>query len=167
MPISEFLTKEGRGMTLLLKVIQFITNINKWVSYITIVSMMLAVTYFSILRIVGHPVIGDIELVQFSMVLLIMGSLAITEQSNSHISIGIIVDKFPPRLQAAIDCISQLLTLLLCFLVCWVFISRMNFMQSSDLLRIPFYPVKIFLIIGFIGWGLESFLKFFKTVRSF
>ena len=45
----------------------------------------------------GQPIIGDIELVQFTMVLLIMGALAITEQSNSHISIGLIVDKIPPQ----------------------------------------------------------------------
>ncbi|MFJ8234211.1 TRAP transporter small permease [Ureibacillus sp. NPDC094379] len=154
-------------MNLVVQVVQFITNINKWISYFTIVLMMLAVTYFSILRTVGHPVIGDIELVQLAMVLLIVGSLAITEQSNSHITIGIIVDKFSPRLQAAIDCLSHILTLLFCFLVCWVFISKMNFLQASDLLRIPFYPVKIFLIIGFIGWGLEALLKFIKTIRSF
>jgi TRAP-type C4-dicarboxylate transport system permease small subunit len=159
--------KEGRVMNPILKVIQFITNINKWVSYFALVLMMIAVTFFSISRSVGQPVIGDIELVQFTMVLLIMGALAITEQSNSHISIGLIVDKFPHRLQAAINCLSQLLTLLFCFLVCWVFITKMNFLQSSDLLKIPFYPIKMFLIIGFIGWGLEAILRFYKSVRSF
>lgn len=154
-------------MNLFTQGIQLITNINKWVSYFTLMIMMVAVTYFSISRSLGHPVIGDIELVQFTMVLLIMGSLAITEQSHSHISIGLLVDKFPLRIQTAIDCISQLLILLFCFLVCWVFISRMNFLQASDLLKIPFYPIKIFVVIGFIGWGLESILRFYKSVRSF
>jgi TRAP-type C4-dicarboxylate transport system permease small subunit len=159
--------KEGKVMNFILKFIQFITNINKWIAYSTLSLMMVAVTVFSISRSSGHPIIGDIELVQFTMVLLIMGSLAITEKSNSHISIGLMVDKFPPRLQAAINCISQLLTLTFCFLVCWVFISKMNFLQSSDLLKIPFYPIKILLIIGFIGWGLESLLRLYKSVRSF
>lgn len=159
--------KEGRVMDYILKFIQFITNINKWIAYFTLVVMMVAVTFFSISRSSGQPVIGDIELVQFTMVILIMGSLAITEQSNSHISIGLIVDKFSPRIQAAINCISQLLTLLFCFLVCWVFISKMNFIQTSDLLKIPFYPVKILLIIGFIGWGLEAILRLYKSIRSF
>ncbi|NWQ42569.1 TRAP transporter small permease subunit [Bacillus sp. EB106-08-02-XG196] len=154
-------------MDYILKFIQFITNINKWIAYFTLVVMMVAVTFFSISRSSGQPVIGDIELVQFTMVILIMGSLAITEQSNSHISIGLIVDKFSPRIQAAINCISQLLTLLFCFLVCWVFISKMNFIQTSDLLKIPFYPVKILLIIGFIGWGLEAILRLYKSIRSF
>lgn len=159
--------KEGRVMDYIFKFIQFITNINKWIAYFTLVVMMVAVTFFSISRSSGQPVIGDIELVQFTMVILIMGSLAITEQSNSHISIGLIVDKFSPRIQSAINCISQLLTLLFCFLVCWVFISKMNFIQTSDLLKIPFYPVKILLIIGFIGWGLEAILRLYKSIRSF
>lgn len=159
--------KEGRVMQFLMKVIQFITNINKWVSFFTLTLMMLAVTYFSISRTSGHPVIGDIELVQFTMVLLIMGSLALTEQSDSHISIGLIVDKLPPRIQATVNFISQLLMLLFCFLICWVFISRMNFLQASDLLKIPFYPFKIFIIIGFSGWGLEALLRLMKSVRSF
>ena len=124
--------KEGRVMDYILKFIQFITNINKWIAYFTLVVMMVAVTFFSISRSSGQPVIGDIELVQFTMVILIMGSLAITEQSNSHISIGLIVDKFSPRIQAAINCISQLLTLLFCFLVCWVFISKMNFINNES-----------------------------------
>ncbi|MCM3766106.1 TRAP transporter small permease [Neobacillus niacini] len=154
-------------MQLLIKVIHLITNINKWVSYITLIIMMIAVTYFSISRTTGHPVIGDIELVQFTMVLLIMGSLALTEQSDSHISIGLIVDKLPPRIQVAISCFSQLLMTSFCFLICWIFITRINFLQASDLLKIPFYPFKIFIIIGFCGWGLESLLRFIKSVRSF
>ncbi len=128
--------------------------------------MLPSTTIFAISRTLGYPIIGDIELVQLCMVLLIVGSMAYTELTNSHISIGIIVDKFKPRTQKIFDVIGQFLTTVFCILICWVFISKMNFNSYSDLLNIPISPFKIFLIIGFFSWGLQSLLKLIKSYQS-
>ncbi|MEC5424808.1 TRAP transporter small permease [Virgibacillus sp. C22-A2] len=153
-------------MRFFINLTHYITKINKWVVFSTLVLLMPLVTFFAISRSLGYPVLGDVELVQFSMVLIIMGSLAFTESTNSHISIGIIVDKLPSFFQTIIDIIAQSLTIAFCFIICWVFIIKMNFLESSMLLGIPYYPFYILIVIGFAGWGLEAILKFLESIKK-
>lgn len=153
-------------MGIVAKLIHWITTINKWVAFTTLTAMMIVVTFFSIARTVGHPIVGDVELVQFLMVLLIVGSLAYAESRNAHISIGIIIDKAPPLVRAMTDFLSYLFVIAFCFIICWVFLERMNYELSSFLLRLPFYPFKFLLIIGFGGWGLQALLKFVQFMMG-
>ncbi|WP_223634522.1 TRAP transporter small permease [Planococcus sp. 4-30] len=147
--------------------VSFITNLAKWISFSMLIVMVPLVTYFSISRSLGYPVIGDIEIVQFSMVVLIMGSLAYTEAAGAHISIGVIADRFPEKVQLALDFLAQVLTILFCFIVCWAFIVKINFDQTSDLLNLSFVPFKVFLVICFIGWALEAAMKFIRNVGDY
>lgn len=153
-------------MEFLTRLVHLITKFNKWVAYITLTIMFPIVFVFSIARTLGYPIIGDIELVQFAMVLLIMGSLSITEASNSHISIGLIVDKFSAKAQFIVDFIVQILTILFCFVVCLAFVTNMNIDKSSALLAIPYSPFEIFVVIGFLGWLLESLLKLVIGIKE-
>ncbi|MDN7244623.1 TRAP transporter small permease [Planococcus shenhongbingii] len=147
--------------------VSFITNLAKWISFSTLIIMVPLVTYFSISRSLGYPVVGDIEIVQFSMVILIMGSLAYTEATGAHISISVLADRFPAKVQLALDFMAQFLTILFCFIVCWAFIVKINFGQTSDLLNLSFVPFKIFLVICFIGWALEAMVKFIRNVEDY
>lgn len=149
-----------KGLT---DIIHGITKITKWISFWLLVLMVPMVAYFSISRTLGYPVIGDIEIVQFSMVILIMGSLAYTESANAHITIGLVVDRFPLSVQKFLGLLAHLATILFCFIVCWAFISKINPLQQSDLLGISFVPFKVFLVICFIGWALEALLKFIHS----
>lgn len=145
----------------------FITNLAKWISFSVLLAMVPLVTYFSISRSLGFPVIGDIEIVQFGMVVLIMGSLAYTERADAHISIGVLADRFPARVQMALDFLAQVLTILFCFIVCWAFIVKINFGQTSDLLNLSFVPFKIFLVICFVAWALEAWMKFIRRLEAY
>lgn len=147
--------------------VSFVTNFAKWISFSMLIVMVPLVTYFSISRSLGYPVVGDIEIVQFAMVVLIMGSLAYTEAAGAHISIGVIADRFPAKIQLALDFLAQLLTLVFCFIVCWAFVVKINVGQTSDLLNLSFVPFKVFLVICFIGWALEALVKFTRNVREY
>lgn len=148
-------------------IVTFITDLTKWISFIMLIILVPLVTFFSISRSFGVPIIGDIELVQFGMVVLIMGSLAYTERTNSHISIGLLVDRFPATVQLVLDFVAQLCTIVFAFIVCWAFTSKINLTQTSDMLNISFVPFKIFLVICFIGWALEALLKFIRIVANY
>lgn len=144
------------------KIVSFVTNINRWVSFCTLSLMMVAVAYFCLSRFFGYPVIGDVELVQTGMVMLIAGSLAYTEKQNAHISIGVIIDSAPVLVQKIVDAVGYTLVALFCFAVSWVFIFKMNFIYTSTLMHIPQYPFKILIVIGFFSWGIEALLKLLK-----
>lgn len=159
--------KAGGNVKLFTRIVKFITNMTKWISFIMLIVLVPLVTFFSISRSFGVPIIGDIEIVQFSMVVLIMGSLAYTERMNSHITIGLLVDRFPAKVQIVLDFIAQLSTIVFAFIVCWAFTSKVNLTQTSDMLNISFVPFKIFLVICFIGWALEALLKFIGIVENY
>jgi len=153
-------------MAILDKVVGVIVKVNKWISFSVLVLMMIFVGIAALSRGIGYPIIGDVEFVQFGMVLLIVGSLAYTEDTNSHIAIGIIVDKLPEFIQTILDIIAQILTIVFCFVVAYVFFLKLNFVHASTLLRIPFYPFKILLIIGFVAWGLVAIKKLINSILS-
>jgi TRAP-type C4-dicarboxylate transport system permease small subunit len=145
------------------KIVRFVTNVNKWVAFCVLAIMTAAVAYFCLSRFFGHPVVGDVELVQLGMVLLIVGSLAYTERENAHISVGLIIDQTPKIVQWFFDLVGRILIVAFCVLACWAFIYKMNYNLTSSLLRFPLYPFKIMIIIGFFSWGLEALAKLIKS----
>ncbi|KKK36897.1 hypothetical protein WQ57_16795 [Mesobacillus campisalis] len=147
-------------MNLFMKTVNSITAVNKWAAYIIAYVMVGMVFIFAAARTVGSPIVGDIELVQFTMVLMIVFSLAYTEKTDSHVSITLIFDRLPAKVQLVLLLLARVLTLLFCAIVCWVFISKMNYLSTSSLLGIVFYPFRILLVIGFFAWGLEAFRMF-------
>ncbi|MBS4214631.1 MULTISPECIES: TRAP transporter small permease [Neobacillus] len=144
------------------KIIKYITDINKWIAYVGLLLMVALVFCFSVSRTIGVPIIGDIEIVQFLMAVIIFASLAFTESTNSHISIGILTEKFPQSLQNILGIIGKLITLVFCLVVIWVFIQKMEYSTTSLLLKIPLYPFKFLLVIGFAAWCLELIKKLFN-----
>jgi TRAP-type C4-dicarboxylate transport system permease small subunit len=146
--------------------IRRIIDVNKWISYWVLVLMMIFVGVAALSRGIGFPIIGDVELVQFAMVMTIVGSLAYTEHTNSHIAIGIIVDRFPEKVQMVFDIIAQIFVIFFSLIVAYVFIIKLDFVQASTLLRIPFYPFKILLIIGFVSWGIVALKKLMDAIVS-
>jgi TRAP-type C4-dicarboxylate transport system permease small subunit len=149
------------------KFVDLVVNANKKIAFVAMVIMMLAVTVFSLSRTLGFAMIGNIEIIQFLMVLLIVGSLAFTEKENSHISIGIIVDHFPSFIQRILNLIAYTLLFVFCALIVWSIIVKIDFAQASSLLRIPYFPFKILIIIGFFAWGLEAMRKIINTISQF
>lgn len=138
--------------------IRSVTNVLKWIAIIDLTIMMLIITFVVILRALSIPIVGDYELTEFSMVIVIACSLAYTESVNEHIAIGIIIDKAPQIVQKSINVIGSTLTIIFCFVVSYVFIVTLNYDRVTDLLDIPLYPFKILIALGFFLWGLEALL---------
>ena len=154
------------NMNAFFKFVSIVTEINKKIAYVTLTLMMLAVSIFSIARTFGHSLVGNIEIVQFLMVLLIVSALAFTERQNAHISIGVIVDYLPKPVQKFIDIIAYILLFLLCMLISWVVILQIDYSQTSSLLEIPYFPFKIMIVVGYFSWGLEVLRKLIVTIRN-
>jgi TRAP-type C4-dicarboxylate transport system permease small subunit len=133
--------------------------------------MMLFITYAVINREFLTPVVGDVEIVQLGMVVLIMFGLAYSQAEDAHVSIGLLVDRFPQRLQHIIDAIAYTFTFAVCLIIGWfTFQAAVNNMVnqrlSTDLLVIPFFPFKFIIAIGFTLWGLEALLKVVQSISA-
>lgn len=107
------------------KIISICNQINKWLAFLSLIVMMIIVAFSAISRGLGSPIVGDVELVQLTMVTLIVGALSYTEYHRAHISVGILADHFPIKVQYVIDLISSILITIFAFLVAYVFSSNL------------------------------------------
>lgn len=153
------------------QLIASLTLVVRAVALCVMVAMMLFIFFAVVNRQFFRPVIGDIELVQLGMVVLIMLGLAYTECEKGHISIGLFVDKFPKKAQHLMDCLAYILTIGVCSLIAYTYIGVAHEHQhsmrlSTDLLSIPFYPFDWVIVMGFVTWGLEALLGFIDAVMG-
>lgn len=151
------------------RTVHSLSNVTRWVGMATLFFMMVFIFVAVIGRSIHHPLLGDVEIVEFSMLVLIMFSLAYTQLKDGHIKIGIIVDRLPARIQTVIDMVGLAITTIVCSIIGLVFVNSTieQFTGSyikSTLLNIPEVPFKIIIAIGFFLWGLEALLKILKTL---
>lgn len=154
------------------KWIGFLTTISRWIAIFTMTSMVIFATYAVISRNLGAPVVGDVEFMQLGMVVLIMFALAYTQKENAHISIGLLVDRLPNKVQEFIDIISYLSTFIICLLIGWVSLkiglnSMTGNVKTTDLLGVPHFPFRFIIALGFTMWGLEALLKVVRSTVIF
>lgn len=150
------------------KAIEFLVELSKKAAMAMVFAMMVIITVGVMLRFLGHPILGDVELVQFCMVAVVLFAVSYTESVNGHVRIGVIVDKLSPRVQFVLDVIARILNIAFCSVAVWAFIEKFpEGLWKSDMLRIPYLPFRVFMIIGFILWGLEVFRKLVVEIEAY
>ena len=159
-------------MKFLFSTIRKLSQIGKWIAIATMTLMMLFITFAVVNRELFTPVVGDVELVRLGMVVLIMFGLAYSQAEDAHVSIGLLVDRFPTRVQYMIDAVAFLVTFVICIIIGWVTFGialeeMLGRPRSTDLLEIPFYPFRFVIGLGFVLWGLEALLKVMKSISLF
>lgn len=158
-------------MEALNRIVSWLTRITKGLALCTIFVMMVFIFVAVSGRMFQHPVLGDVELVQLFMIVLIMFGLAYTQSEEAHISIGLLVDRFPGPIQWVMDLLAYLLTTIACGMISWIFVHAAlkelkGHILRTDLLNIPFFPFKFIIAVGFALWGLQSLLKLFQAVSK-
>ncbi len=162
--------KWGAEMNLLFKVIKGLTAIIRWGAIITIFLMMALIACSVISRgVINKPIIGDYELVQLMMVVLVGLGIAYSESVDAHIKVGLLVDRFNKRVQAAFNIFGYILVSAICFVVGTIQIGAglkalHTFLVSTTILHVPHYPFQFLLGIGFFLWGLESLVKIINNI---
>lgn len=146
-------------MAFLDKFAKIFSLIISYIAYGALVSMMIFVAVAAGARAFNYPIIGDVEIVQLCMVLLVAGSMAYTEYRNGHVEVGILVDHFPAKIQKILDYFSLILTMIFSLVIAYAFYKKFDMNHSSILLGYKYFPLKIFLIVGFIAWAIMAFQK--------
>lgn len=159
-------------MNVILNSVRSITRITSWIGLITLFLLMIFMPIGVASRGLNYPLTGDMEIIQLSMVLIIMFGLAFTQAENAHLAIGLIVDRLSPKIQTIIDVAAYTLTMAMCWTISFVFIGNatdnmLKTILTTDLLNVPFYPFKFCIAIGFFLWGLEALLKVIVSIQRF
>lgn len=145
-------------------IVNALSIVGKWIALTTMTLMMFYITFAVLNRQIYKPIIGDVELVQLMMIILIMFGLGYSQSQEAHVSISIIVDRFPEQVQNIIIIIGYILTFIVTVIVAWVTLGiaideMKGSSRSTDLLEIPFWPFRYIISLGFVLWGLEALKK--------
>lgn len=149
--------------------LNYIIKVTQWLAMAVALTMMVFIFIAVIGRAFNHPILGDVELVELGMVLLIMFGLGYTQSVNGHISIGLLIDLLPKRVQQCFDLLAYVLIVSVSWVISWVFLLAANkestgTVITSNLLSIPEYPFKYVIAFGMLLWGLVALFKFFLTI---
>ncbi|OGO20613.1 MAG: hypothetical protein A2144_02930 [Chloroflexi bacterium RBG_16_50_9] len=135
--------------------------------------LVVALMILTVVNSVGRygfdqPVLGVIELSDFFL----LGSAflvgAYTMVVKSHVAIGILVDRFPPRAQAVIDSLTLTFCLVAVIAAVWQSFARGIFMmhqgQATAILHIPRFP--FYYVVAF-GWALLAVAIIMRIAHLF
>lgn len=99
--------------------VQSLTWRTAQVAQIALVFSMVIIVANVILRIPWKPVPGTIEIVEMSGAVLLGLAVAYTAIMKGHIAVGVLVDNFPPRVQAAVDIFVNAVSLFFSSILAW------------------------------------------------
>lgn len=154
-----------------MKKLSFLVTIYKYIAISALTFLMLFISFGVFSRLLFTPIIGDVELVQLGMVVIIMFGLIYSESIDGHISIGLIVDRFSEKYQNILSIIALLLTGIVSLVVAFVFFNLTiehftTTKLTTNLIRIPYYPFDFIICLGFLGWGLMALTKIILKVMQ-
>ncbi len=138
---------------------------------IVTVAMQLMITYGVLARnFMNVPVLGDIELIEYGMLVTVCGALGVTQVNKFHICVTVAVDWMPKRWRALLDCITYLM--MLAFFALVIYLSYSQTLQmanrgaASSILRIPRWPFQSLLVVAFASLWLAFFKDFLFRVAA-
>ncbi len=144
-----------------------LTKICGGVSYVSMFALLfaMAVTVIDIVMklTISKRVLGNIELVELSMVVMMFLCFSKTQLENGHVRVDLFINKFPPKVRCIVNgCIQCIVALFSIFMLIQSFkqISVVSAAgTSSQVLHIPYPPFYVLLSIGFALFTLTLILS--------
>lgn len=129
---------------------------------------MIALTCANILvRIVGAPIRGTFELMGYGGAAVTALALGYTQTRRGHIAVNVLINRFSPRTQKALNSLNDAACALFFIVVTWQLVQKANgFVKTgevSETLRVVFYP---FTYIVALGCGLLALVFVLGLIRD-
>jgi TRAP-type C4-dicarboxylate transport system permease small subunit len=117
-----------------------------------------------------RPILGTNELSEFMMIIVVYLAVAYTQHTKSHVSVDLVISRFPQKAQDIVDSFIYLLSLAVCSLITWrafVDVNRLlDINRVSDVLYVPVAPFQLVMAIGFFIFCLVLLLDFLHALRK-
>ena len=125
----------------------------------------------------NSPILGAFEITSFLVCILVFSFLGYAQSQKSHVTVDILVNTFPEKVQTVVKLINYIIALLMMILISWKgFEKAIESMETGDSpmnLPIPIHPFVFFLAFGcgimcieFLRDILGNFLKLRKKETS-
>jgi TRAP-type transport system small permease protein len=116
------------------------------------------------------PIPGSFELTELMLAVIVLTAIGHTQMKDGHISIELFIERFPLRVQAIVDTITNFLSLAMYVLVTWRTIVYARLLYESHdvtgILRLPMYPFLTIAALGTFMFCLAMLSSFLRTLRK-
>ena len=130
--------------------------------------MLLTIADVFLRKTFSQSILGNVEVTEFMMVILVFFALAQTEVLNGHVKVDLVMSRFGEHTQALVDTITQLVCFLLFGLFTWsalVYSGKMRASaEVSQDLWLPIYPFVYVVVAGCALLSLTLLIKFLMAL---
>jgi TRAP-type transport system small permease protein len=136
----------------------------------TLAFMMIVTLLDVIMRNVGRPIVGSMEIISFCGSVVIGFAIPYTSWKKAHVYVDMLVDKMTPHGKMVMDCITRCMGIAL-----FLFIGYNFILYGLDLLRtgevsasfkLPFYPIAWGLALSCFLESITLFCDLLRTVKG-
>lgn len=139
------------------------------ISEIGIVTLMLLVVLNVILRVFNMPIKGTYDFVGFIAVIISSFSIAFCEVKDGHISINLLTDRLPLKVQRVIAIIITTISTVFMAVVSWSAVKHALFLKAKNNTSMttltPLYPFVFIISIGVFILCLVLLSKLIASIR--
>ncbi len=117
--------------------------------------------------VLGKPLIGAFELSELCMATIVFLGWGFTQSEKFHIEIDVVYNKMPELTKKILNVLMPILGLALFFFMGWqsiIFIKdSMALHETTDMLGLPVWPIKSFMLIGSVAMVLQFFIDLIEN----
>lgn len=151
-----------------------ILAVNKALHYVA-GALIIAVMAFTVYNVLGRwlfgaPLRGTVELTQLAMIGIVYLGLAYAHHLDNHIAVGLVYQRFSPRVRAWLDVFSAVLSIFVLALLAWRLYDYASVLQAGGRTTasrsIPLYPFAYLAIVGVVAFMVAFGSTLVNRVRS-
>jgi TRAP-type C4-dicarboxylate transport system permease small subunit len=120
--------------------------------------------------IFNSPILGVFELTEFMVLILIFSFLAYSQSQKAHVSVDLLVMRFPKKLQNYVELFNHTICLILMALITWMGFNKALELrevgEASPNLQIPDYPFVFFLAFGCLVVCIEYIIDLLRLISG-
>ena len=118
----------------------------------------------------NRPIIGDFEVVQLMLGLVLAFSLAETSLKKGHVQVELLVSRFPPRIKHALHAVITFICMIFLALMIWqnvlYVMESMREKEITSSLFIPYYPFIAALALSLILFWFALLVDLVESFRK-
>jgi TRAP-type transport system small permease protein len=135
--------------------IEPVHGVQRWLFYVGAAGLLFAIgadTLAVLGRHLGIPLLGSIELMQAAILLAASAAIVLATVARKHAVVHLVVDRLAPRPRNVLERVHALLSAVFFAALAagsiWIAFDLRNGHEQSELLQIPFAPLRIVSIVA-------------------
>jgi len=152
---------------------QWRTRTERWLFYLGAAALLFAVAVDAIAvigRHIGKPLLGSIELMQGAILIAASAAIVSATLVDKHAVVHLLIDRMSPRTRQIMDRVHAALCAMFFAALAagsiWIALDLRGGNEESELLRIPYAPLRVISIVSVLAVALTYALRIGKRRRE-